>query len=108
MQCTARVLITVIAMSDSKLCHSSILRQWTHAHFYVYTSNLRLMQTQKHYYHILIVFMTAITDQIKKSGDKHVLATLNVYAHDKYFFIDQEERMVHRRRSTIFKNGTCR
>ena len=28
---------------------------------------------------ILIVFVTVITDQIKASGDKHVLATLNMY-----------------------------
>ena len=74
------MLIAVIAMSNSKLHHTSFLRlgEWTRVRLLcLYASNLRLMLTQNLYYLIPIVFVTTISDEIKESGDKHMLATLN-------------------------------
>ena len=75
---TARMLIIVIATSNSKLHHTTILGQWTRVCLLcLYASDLRVMLTQNLYYLIPIVFVTTISNQIKESGDKHVLATLN-------------------------------
>ena len=65
-------------MSNSKLHHTIILGKWTRVRLLrLYTSDLRLMLTQNLYYLIPIVFVTTISNQIKASGNKHVLATLN-------------------------------
>ena len=72
------MLIAVIATSNSKPHLTSILGQWIRVCLLcLYASDLRLMLTQNFYYLIAIVFVITISDQLKASGDKHVLATLN-------------------------------
>ena len=67
------------------------------------------MLTQRHYYLIPIVFVTVITDQVKASGDKHVLATLNsleLHTHViNILLITNRERLACGWHSTILGNG---
>ena len=78
--CSAHMLIAVIVTSYIRTVNCNTLAFYNSGHtyiFYAYTRDLRLMLTQKHYYIIPIIFVTIITNQIKVSSDKHVLATLN-------------------------------
>ena len=50
------------------------------------------MLMHKHFYYIPIMFVAAITNQIKASEDKQVLAALKLLELHTHSFINQEEK----------------
>ena len=69
---TAHTLNAVIATSNSKLHHTSILGQWICVCLLCIRKQFKANADTK-----TIIFVATISDQIKVSGEKYVLATLN-------------------------------
>ena len=91
-------------MSNSKLHHTNNLGQWACVCLHTYASNIRKANADTNH---LVPYsnnlVAATTAQIKASGDKHMLATLNYWNHIRILLLFKRKRTERKWRSTLFK-----